>query len=212
MTISYPRDLFSYRLGECTFSLVEPVSVSRTGGGRAISAVEYADPYWSARFVTHNPTMPTERKGWSAWKKSLRGGTKSFLAYDKTRCELIAYPKGHPSIIDSSWNGQGTVSALEPRLITALGAPSEFTMHEGDHIGMVENGRYGLFEVQETVVRGGSTIAVPVEPTIPLNIFTAAATVVFYRPRAEFILLGDTWNERGTMEFSPVSFEAMQKI
>lgn len=212
MTITYPRDLYSYRLGESSFSLIDLVSVSRTGGGRAISAVEYADPYWAARFVSHNPTMPAERKGWSAWKKSLRGGIKSFLAYDKTRCELIAYPKGHPSILDSSWNGHGTVSSLAPRLLTALGAPAGFTMLEGDHIGLVENNRYGLFEVQETAVRGETTIAVSVEPAIPLDIFTAAAVVVFYRPKAEFILLGDTWNERGSMEFSPVSFEAVQKI
>lgn len=211
MTITYPRALHSYSLAECSFLLVEAVSLSRGVGGKTVAAVEVADPYWRAIFRTPN-LAHTDKLGWAAWKNSLRGGLKTFLAFDWSRREPKAYPNGVPEILAATWDGEGTIDTLAAYLVTAAGAPEGFVMTAGDHIGLVEDGRYGLFTVTETVAAGASTIAVPVEPAVPLTVFTSAATVVFRRPLAEFILLADTWDERSMVDISPISFEAVQKL
>lgn len=211
MTITYPRELPDYRLVDCTFNLNEPVSISRTHGGRGISAVEYADPYITATIQT-GPIGWHERNEWEAWRASLRGGLRSFVTHDVSRERLAAYPDGVPQIVAGTWNGQGGMSAIAPHLVTATGAPSGFTMSAGDLIGLVQGGRRAVFFVSETVTRGASTIAVPVEPAVPTNIFTTAATVVFYRPKAEFILLSETWRCSKQGFLAQVSFDAGQKI
>lgn len=211
MAITYPRSLLDHHLVDCTFNLVESVSISRAKGGRAVAAVEYADPYIAATIET-GPVDWKTRSRWEAWRASLRGGLKSFVTYDVSRAELAAYPAGVPQIIAGTWNGQGAASSVTPYLITATGAPSGFKMTDGDMIGLVQNGRRAVFFVSETATRGASTIAVPVEPAVPTNMFTAGATVVFYRPQAEFILMSETWECSKRDYLAPVSFEAVQKI
>lgn len=204
-------ELHSYELNESTFTFTEQVSLSRSAGGKAVASVEYGDPYLHARFVTLRLALAA-RHGWEAWKDSLRGGMKSFLAWDASRPQPLAYPAGVPEIVAGTWNGQGTVSAIATHLVTAAGAPQGFMMMPGDHIGIVQSGKHGLFRVTEEVTAGESSIAVPVDPAIPVNIFTAAATVHFHRPKAEFIILPSTWSNPVNAEFSPISFEAVQKI
>lgn len=213
MAITYPRSLPHHKLVECQFSLVEPVSISRTHGGRGISAVEYADPYISAVIETL-PMPRSERAMWEAWRASLRGGLKSFVTYDTSRKELIAYPDGFPQIVAGSWNGQGTATAVAAHQISASGAPEGFKMMPGDLIGLQAGNplRRWVGFVSEEATAGASTIAVPVEPALPTTIFGIGATVVFYRPQAEFILLSDTWSCSKRDFLAPVSFEAVQKI
>lgn len=204
------KELHSYELNESTFTFVESVSLSRTGGGRAVAAIEYADPYLRARFVTLRLTL-AQRHAWEAWKDGLRGGLRSFLAWDASRPEPLAYPEGVPAIKAGTWNGKGTASAIGSNLITAAGAPAGFKLSPGDHVGLVQAGRYGLFRVSAEAV-AAAAIAVLVEPSIPLSVFTPGATVVLYRPQAEFILLSETWANPVSAEFAPISFEAVQKI
>lgn len=206
-------EIHSYRLAQSTFSFIEGVSLSRNTGGKVIAAVEYADPHLRASFETPRLTIP-ERHPWEAWKDSLRGGLNSFLAYDVSRAEPLAYPGGIPEILDASWNGQGIASSLSAHVITAslqAAAPSDLTMTAGDHIGLIQSGRYWIGTVAETATASSSSIAVAVNPAVPLNIFSAA-TVVFWRPRAEFILISSSWSNPVDMGFAPISFEAVQKI
>lgn len=205
--MTFPTDRFT----DCTFTLVEGVSLARTASGKAVARVEFADPYLTATLAT-GPLYWPERARWQAWKAAKRGGMVSFLTHDLSKPELLAYPNGHPAILDETWDGNGTVAALAARLITAAGAPSGFEMKVGDHIGLVEASRYYLGIVTADCVRGTSNIAVPVEPAVPPGIFTVAATVVFYRPQAEFILLSETFQCPRGGYVAPVSFEAVQKI
>lgn len=205
------KELHSYALNESTFTFVEQVSLSRSAGGATVATVEYGDPYLRAKFVTLRMGL-AERHGWEAWKDGLRGGLASFLAWDASRPEPLAYPAGVPEIMAGTWNGLGSATALAAHLITASGAPQDFRMTAGDHIGLVQSDRYGLFRVGENVAADAGSIAVQVEPAVPLNMFTAGATVVFHRPKAEFIFLSSTWSNPVNAEFAPISFEAVQKL
>lgn len=211
MTLPDPRTLPDSGFVSCRFALHEQVSLSRYAGGRAVARVQYGDPWIHASIETL-PQYPSQRARWEAWLASLRGGMKSFITHDLSRPELIAYPNGVPEIVAGTWNGQGTIDSLAARLITAAGAPSGFTMSAGDLIGLVEDGRRWVGFVTETVTRGASTIAVPVDPAVPLGIFSSAATVVFYRPQAEFIILSDTWQQSNVAGPTSISFQAVQKI
>lgn len=210
MMITYPRELHSYRLSTCTFTFNDGVSISRTGRGRAVSAVEDSDPYLGLTVQTGRMPL-SERHPWEAWKDSLRGGLKSFLAYDISRKEPLAYPDGVSEITTGTWDGTGSLTDLDAHLITATSAPSGFKMTAGDHIGLVEDGKYGVFRVTEDAT-ATTSIAVPVDPFVPTTVFSTAATVVFWRPKAEFILLSSTWSNPVNTEFAPISFEAVQKL
>lgn len=206
------RELHSYRLQTCTFTFSEGVSISRNAKGKAIAAVEFDDPHLTVRIASGRLDLH-ERHPWEAWKDSLRGGLRSFLAYDMSRAEPLAYRNGGvPQIVAGTWNGEGTASALSAYQITATGAPAGFTMSAGDHIGLVQGGRYWVGTVEETVTRGASTIVVPINPAIPLNMFGTGAAVVFRRPKAEFILVSDTWSNPVDTGFAPISFEGVQKL
>src|SRR5690606_10340341 len=111
MAITFPRELNSYQLAECTFSIVEGVAPSRAGKGRAITAIDQFDPWVMARIRT-GPLTHAERRAWSAWKNSLRGGMKHFLAYDQARSWLLNYPHGVPEILAETWDGEAIVTEL----------------------------------------------------------------------------------------------------
>lgn len=213
MAITYPRALLSHHLVDCTFNLVEPVSLSRGQGGRAVAAVEYADPYLTATVQTGMLTWQ-ERNEWEAWRASLRGGLKSFVTHDVSRSELAAYPTGVPEIVAETWNGRGIATSVSGYQITASGAPEGFKMMPGDLIGLEAGSplRRWVGFVSEMATAGPATIAVPVSNAVPTTIFTTGATVVFCRPQAEFILLSDTWSCSKRDFLAPVSFEAVQKI
>lgn len=213
MVITYPRALLSHDLVDCTFNLVEPVSISRAQGGRAVAAVEYADSYLTATIQTGMLTWQ-ERNEWEAWRASLRGGLKSFVTHDVSRSQPLAYPNGVPEIIAETWNGQGTATVVAGYQITTSGAPEGFTLKSGDLIGLQAGSplRRWVGFVSEEAVAGASSITVSVSNAVPTTIFTTGATVVFYRPQAEFILLSDTWSCSKRDFLAPVYFEAVQKI
>ena len=210
MAITFPRELYSYELAVCTFSLMDGVALNRAANGRVISAVDQFDPWILGKFKTRR-LMPAERRAWVAWKNSLQGGMKSFLAWDASRQYPITYPNGVPEIIASTWDGEGTLSALAARQLTVGGAPTGFTLVPGDHVGLVEGGAYGVFDVTETAVAGASTMTISVDPFVPLTVFTTAATVVLFRPKARFVLDPDSWEDEGDIEFSPISFQGFQR-
>lgn len=210
MAITFPRELPFYRFKECTFATVEGTALNRTANGRAISAVEQYDPWIQASFKT-TPLFPAERKVWSAWKSSLRGGMKSFLAYDASRPEPIAYPKGVPEIIATTWDGTGIVTALSARAATVSGLPAGYQASAGDHVGFVLSGRYSVHTLTESDVANGSgIISVDFDPYIVQTLFTIGATAVFWRPKARFVLDPESWEESADIDFSPIGFVGLQ--
>ena len=213
MAITFPRELLNYdHLVECTFSFVDGTTVNRTANNRAISAVEYFDSFIQAS-ITTRPLYGPERREWSAWKNSLRGGMKSFLAYDNTREYPIAYPDGYPGIIDLSWNGQGVATVLAARSATIDGVPAGYVASPGDHVGFVQAGHYSVHEITEGGTSSGAEeLAISFDPYIPLQMFSVGAVAVLYRPKARFILDQRSWEEIGIQpeKPSPIQFTASQ--
>lgn len=215
MAITYPRDLLAgFDMIESTFSQVESVSLSRSEANRVLASVEWADAYWAASYSTE-PIDIADRRRWSAWKSSLRGGLKGFLAWDFMRPFPAAYPNGIPQMIGASpsWNGQGTVASIGVNTIVAAGVPFGFTMTDGDLVGLVENGRRHMFEVAETAsaVSGGQ-ITMEVNPKIPLTVFSTAAVVVFYRPKILMVVTPGSFQCPSVGGLANVSWEAEQII
>lgn len=211
MTITFPRELFSYdHLEACTFMTVNGDAVNRTQNGRAVSAVDHYNPWIRAEIET-GPLYPEDRRGWSAWKNSLRGAMKSFLAYDLSRQYPLAYPAGIPGVVASTWNGQGVALSLAARSTTLDGVPTGYVATPGDAIGFVQDGHYSWHEITEGGTANGSEeLTVAFDPYIPLEMFSAGATGVLWRPKARFIIEPDSWQERGDEARSPISFRALQ--
>ncbi|MBX3580839.1 MAG: hypothetical protein KF810_02945 [Rhizobiaceae bacterium] len=207
--MDFPRELNSYQLAECTFLIVEGVALSRAGKGRAITAIDQFDPWVMARIRT-GPLTHAERRAWSAWKNSLRGGMKHFLAYDQARSWLLNYPHGVPEIIAETWNGEAIVTELSAYEMTVEGAPEGFVMLPGDALGLVLDGKHGWFEVTEASTAGGDEMTIAFAPYAPPTLFTVGSTAVLYRPKAKFVLDPDSWEETADTKLSPISFTALQ--
>lgn len=210
MAITFPRQLHSDELAECTFKTNDGVALNRTANNRAISAVDRYDPWISATFRTRR-LYPAERHAWAAWKESLRGGMKSFLAYDASRRQPINYPNGVPEILAETWDGEGTLDAIAARSVTVENVPTGFKLMPGDAFGLVEDGHYGWWLVTEESTAGVSSMVISVDPYIPLTLFSTAAVAVLYRPQAEFVLDPDSWETSNDIDFAPITFQGLQK-
>jgi hypothetical protein len=215
MAISYPRTMpDGYDYQDSEFRLSDSgTSFSRTDEGRALSVVEFADPYWTAVFRTE-PLEQEDRKRWSAWHSSLRGGLQTFYARDFSRKFPLAYPNGVPYLTASPpWDGQGTIASISAHELICDGTPEGFQLKEGDLVGLVEDGRRHFFEVPEDCATlSGGGIIVPVNPAVPLEVFTAAADVVFYRPTIIMKIVPGSFDCPAVGGLADVSFEAVQVI
>lgn len=211
MTITFPRELPSYdQLEASTFIPITGDAVNRTGSGRAVSVVNHTDPWIRSQFET-GPLYPEERRMWSAWKDSLRGAMKSFLAYDLSRQYPIAYPQGIPGVVASTWNGQGVSISLSAYQTTLDGVPAGYVATPGDALGFVQDGHYSWHQVTEGGTANGSEeLTIGFAPMIPLTIFTIGAVGVLWRPKGRFIIEPDSWKERGDEVRSPISFNGIQ--
>lgn len=212
MAIVHPREMPHIPKVESTFTLDEGTVVSRHDEGRRGTVSQIRDPIWSA----HLQTQPLDLGGraeWQAWKNTLRGGLRSFLAWDVSRYEPRAYPNGVPEIIAGTWNGQGTVTSLAtPGQIAASGTPAGFELMTGDRVGLIENGRYGYFDVSaDATADGTGAITVEVEPLVS-SLFTTAAVIVFRRPRLLMQMINGSFSAPGTAGLVPVSFDAVQVL
>lgn len=207
MAITYPREIPFYAFRSCTWEVVEGVAINRTSSGAAISAVDQYHPWWKATFETRRLT-PAERRVWSAWKNSLRGGMKSFLAYDQSRAFPIAYPTG---ALPGAWDGEGVVTALAARTMTVDGVPVGYQASVGDHVGLVLDGHYSVHEIVEAAVADGAgELDLSFEPYVSLQMFSIGAVAMLLRPKARFILDPGEWEESGDIEFSPIRFVGLQ--
>ncbi len=212
--ITYPRELPSYHLSQGWIDMIDNIALSPSGKGTVINLSQVNDPVWKGTFETGLLSV-AEQAVWSSWRKSLRGGLKTFLAYDVRRQTPLAYPTAKlPTDISGAWDGNAVVASLG--LSGALGLsdlPANYQFKAGDRIGLVEDNHYGYHEVMEDVVANGAGVAaVTVSPFLFTEVFTTAAVAVIWRPKCQFIIDVKTWAESGTVEPSAVSFVGAQKL
>jgi hypothetical protein len=212
--ITFPRELPSYHVSECWFDIVDNVTSSPSGKGTKINLSQVNDPVWQGTFAT-GLLYPGDLAIWSAWRKSLRAGLKTFLAYDVRRRTPIAYPTAKtPADIKAGWDGSAVITSLGLSGALGLsGLPANYQFKAGDRIGMTENANYGYHEVVEDILGNGAGIAtVTVTPFLFTGIFSTAAVAQLWQPRCQFQIDPTTWVESGTVEPAPVTFKGYQRL
>lgn len=212
MAITYPRQLPSnVRMVECWFDLVDDLAFSISGKGSKINLSQVNDFLWRGNFKT----PPLERDDapiWQAWHKSLRGGLKTFIAYDVRRANPYAYPAAvTPADIGAGWVGTAVVTSLDlSGAISLSGLPALYKFKAGDRVGLEQNTNYGYYECIEDATAVAGVVTVTVTPFLHTGFFTNAAICRVWRPWCQF-LIGE-WTEQGTVEISPVMFTGAQRL
>lgn len=218
MAITFPRSLAisNARMSECWFDLIDNVAFTPSGkNATLINLSQVNDPTWKGHFVT--PILErTERPIWSAWHKSLRGGLKTFIAYDVRNSTPFAYPNAKASTdIFGSWNGTAGVSSVGTSGALGLSLlPAGYQFKVGDRVGLEQAGKYGYYEVFEDVTAsGGGTATITVGPFLHSMLFTAGVAVCrVWRPVCQFQIDQSSWIENGTVENKAISFEGLQRL
>jgi len=212
MAIIFPRSLPDYNLTRGTIRLVDPVASSASHAGAKLNLSRVADPAWIFEAETMQ-LWDAERRPWTAWKNSLRGGLRQFVAYDITR-KPLAYPSAQAAAdISVGWDGTATVSNLGLSGELGLsGLPSTYQVSVGDRIGLEEGGAYGYYEVIEDAAAVAGAVTVTVAPLLHLSIFTNAAVARLWLPLAKFVLDWQSWSEETIGGPSSISFTAYQRV
>lgn len=214
MAITFPRELPSYHMSECWIDLSENVSAVPSGKGNRINLSQINDPLWNGTFLTG--ILQTDVQAvWSAWRKSLRGGLKTFIAYDVRRKTPYAYPNAKvPADVEAGWDGLAGVTSLGLSGALGLsGLPASYQAKVGDRIGLTQNSNYGYYEVLEDATANLSgAMTVNVTPFLHTGLFTTSAVARLWQPRCQFIIDPSSWSEDGSKEPTPVSFRGYQKL
>lgn len=219
MAITYPRSLpgaGNSRMSECWFDIVDNVSIQPSAKGSFVNLSQVNDPVWKGTFLT--PILERNvRPVWSAWRKSLRGGLRLFIAYDVRHSRPIAYPAANaPADISGGWDGTATVVAIAPgadrQKLSLSALPTTYQFKVGDRIGLEQTSHYGYYEILEDVAAVAGAAIVTVAPFLHDTIFTTGAICRVWRPLCQFILDGTSWTEQGTVENTPISFSGIQRL
>ncbi len=213
MAITFPRELPNYRMQECWFDIADNIAASISGNGTVINLSQTVDPVWQGTFAT-GILYPDQQALWSAWRKSLRAGLKTFLAYDIRRAAPLAYPFAKvPGDILSGWNGTATVTALGlSGALSLSGLPAAYQFKAGDRIGLEQAGYYGYHEIVEDVAAVAGVAVVTVTPFLFTGLFTTSAVARVWRPKCQFVIDPKSWTESGVVEPSNVTFKASQRL
>lgn len=92
MAITYPRSLPSFvKSSECNVRLQKGTTSALMRGG-GVQTVQHSEPYWDMTWTTP-PLTRAQKAELTAWWDSLRGGLKTFLAYDPA----MAFPSYYGS-------------------------------------------------------------------------------------------------------------------
>lgn len=214
MTITYPRTLpDNQKLSECWFDIVDNIAMSPSSKGLFVNLSQVNDPVWKGTFLTgilERDVHPI----WSAWRKSLGGGLRQFVAYDVRKSRPYAYPTANASTdISGAWDGTADVTSLGASGALGLsGLPSAYQFKVGDRIGLEEGSYHGYYEVMEDALAVAGVATVNVYPFLHTSIFTTAAVCRVWRPVCKFIIDPTSWNESGSVEKTPVSFVGYQRL
>ena len=201
MAITYPRTLPSFlKGGEADLRLNKGTTAALLRGG-GVQTVQHSQPYWD--FTWTSPALTRAQKAeLQAWWDSLRGGLKSFLAYDPSNsypnyyasaATVLALTRFGGGTFDGTF-GLTTVNANELRSSAATPvAPASLTLSAGDLISVSQSGKYTLHRIVETVTATTSGVFGPsnpilIEPAITTSLFTAGTAIAnVVKPLAEFI-------------------------
>lgn len=217
MTITYPRALpENEKMQECWIDILDNIAVQPSGRGSFVNLSEVNDPVWRGTFLTGILEREV-RPVWSAWRKSLRGGMKTFVAYDVRHSRPLAYPTANASTdISGAWAGTATVVAVAPgddrSQLSLSGLPTTYQFKAGDRIGLEQSGHYGYYEIIEDKTASAGAAIVTVAPFLHNTIFTTSAVCRIWRPLCQFIIENSSWSEQGTVEKSPISFNGIQRL
>lgn len=216
MAISYPRSLPSCGLRSALLDLEENVAVSPSGRGLVLNRTQVADPVWIGTFETE-VLRQAPRADWGAWLVSLRGGLRTFLAFDSRRRAPLAYARARaPDDIAGGWDGTGAVADLgSAGVLTLSDLPAQYQVTVGDRIGIEQGGRFGYYEaIEDAGADAGGNVVVTVAPFLHTAIFSPGAVARLWRPVCEMVI--DTQSRRGEPGSLPrlgsFNFSAWQKI
>ena len=208
-----PLELPHYDMVSSLFTLDTGTATARHAKGKAGTDSQVRDPIWIAEFLT-NSMEKVARKSFSARLAKLRFPGQTFLAWDASQRHPLNYPDGVPQILASTWDGTATILSLAtPGQINVGGIPPGFALLEGDKVGIVEGGIYGLFQVDaDCVANGSGNQAIKVLPLVDTRLFSSSGTAVLYRPKAKFSLDKSSVSEDGSYLDTPISFTGYQVL
>lgn len=215
MAITFPVQMPTNDFTVSRFRLV-PVSTRNRLRSGATYGTTIGTAYWSIS-VTTWPMHRQEQGKWLAFFDVLRGNVKPMLLYNPGR----EYPAAYSSFAgmvksgtSTPFTGQAALSSISATAVGLNGLPANFILSRGDLLGLVQNNRYTLHRIVEDRIANASgvTTVFQVEPPIPTNFFTVAATVDLYRPKVEAILDdGSVSGDEETAEPKPISFSATSR-
>jgi len=188
------------------FRIAQGVSINRLNSG--VSQVrQFAEPRWTAEF-TYAGLMRREHQAIEAWIDSLRGGLLDFYAHDPLKPYPVMYPGG---VYPAGTVGAANVTSVGVNTIGISGLPATFAIKAGDHVGLVEGARRGLFRILEDLT--GSSGTLNIEPRIVGGQFTTGSFAQFSFPVCTMTIDVSTVSASRTAGIpSPISFSAVQKV
>lgn len=229
MAISYPRSLadLSFAVAmECDLQLVTGTAGGRTRGGGTLS-VEIAAPYWDFRMETR-PLTRSEKAQLQAWWNTLRGGGKTFYAWDRFNSYPQAYASQSAVLAltragGGSFDGTFEITSVPDAysLRTNGGAaflPANFVLTAGDYISCIKSGVRSLHRVTQDVtatiggVMNASERQIAIEPAINTTIFTASFTANIVKPLGEFVPDDSRFEARQTTLPSGATIAGFSKV
>lgn len=215
MTITYPRAMLAGCQATDTMRLIRTEAASMLASG-ATQAIQLAPPRWRCDYTT-KPLSMAERRPWRAWLDSLNGALRTFLGHSPLQVWPGAYPGGFAGLDRASggaFDGTAQASAVSATGISIVGLPAGFVLGAGDLVGLVQNGKYGLYRIMEAVVAAGNgTASVTLSPAVNTSLFAIGATVNFARPVCEMILDPATAPDASAeLSRKPVTFTGIQRL
>lgn len=213
MPVSFPRAIPAWVKTESC--LVRPrytVVKPRSRSGELLR-IEIADAFWDLSLTFVRQKMENVVRTY-AWWDSMQGGQNSFLCHDFSRPRPQTYrTAGLPATkaLGGAFNGTCDVDAVTAYTVTLSGLPASLVLLEGDYIGLVQDGHYGLHRVTvDATANGSGVVTVDVVPPVNTNLFDAAATAQLEKPVAEFVPV----DIEGTpsVEAATVTITGVQKI
>ena len=214
MAITYPRPIIdNQHISQCWFDIVDNVAFSPSSNGNVLNLSQIADPQWAGTFAT-GILDRTQRPIWSAWRKSLRGGLKTFTAYDVRNSAPFAYPTAKVSTdISAGWGGMAGVTSLGGGgALTLNSLPASYQFKAGDRVGLEQGSNYGYYEVLEDVAAASGNVVISVAPFLHTTLFTGGVVCRVFQAVCQFMIDQSSWSELGTVENTPISFKGIQRL
>jgi hypothetical protein len=195
-----------------SFDLDWRADVQETEGGKEYVALRGV-PRWVMAMRTQRLGRVDAQK-FSAFWNALKGGLNTFTMHHPERAYPLAYPTGFDGMVKATsgaFDGTAEVNALTTTSLTLTGLPADFEVTQGDPVGLVESGKYGLYEAAaDATGDADGVLTVTVQPFIATTVFTTAATANFAKALGEFRGRANSLSNLRERARMPASFSARQ--